>query len=299
MHGYGVMEFRNGEKYEGEWKDVSKTGLGMYREFSNCNMEEYGYEWTICTRYKGLPSEGEGAIIYANGKLERGKFVSNYPFRCRFISDPNKKVSENKKIEILIKKAIKESKEKLQHKINKIKENEMVQDVEFLEVINNKFKVTYEKEGTYFGQFGENGLRKGKGTMKYNNGDIYEGEWKEDKPDGEGKYFFKNKSSYKGNFREGLREGKGTMKYNNGDIYEGEWKEDVAEGYGIYYVKEDKEWRVGNFVDGSLTGKGAILDENGDIKEKGIFKDNVLQKKENIDDDSIEILIGIKKEEIE
>jgi len=37
--------------------------------------------------------------------------------------------------------------------------------------------------------------------MKHNNGDIYEGEWKN-----------------------GKGEGNCVMKFNNGDIYEGEWK---------------------------------------------------------------------------
>jgi hypothetical protein len=40
----------------------------------------------------------------------------------------------------------------------------------------------------------------GKGTMKYFNGDVYEGGWIEDK-----------------------KHGKGIMKYSNNDVYEGDW----------------------------------------------------------------------------
>ena len=40
----------------------------------------------------------------------------------------------------------------------------------------------------------------GKGTLKYANGDVYEGD-----------------------FDEGVEHGKGTLKYANGDVYEGDW----------------------------------------------------------------------------
>ena len=51
-----------------------------------------------------------------------------------------------------------------------------------------------------------NGVPEGKGIMYWNNGDIYEGDWKNDK-----------------------REGKGIMYYNNGKKKEGIWKNDKQE----------------------------------------------------------------------
>ena len=40
------------------------------------------------------------------------------------------------------------------------------------------------------------GIREGKGIMYYNNGDRYEGDWKNDKKEGKGKYYYKNEFYY-------------------------------------------------------------------------------------------------------
>ena len=50
--------------------------------------------------------------------------------------------------------------------------------------------------------------------MYWNDGDRYEGEW-----------------------RNGKKEGKGIYYYNNGDRYEGEFKNNKRDGAGIYYYK--------------------------------------------------------------
>ena len=49
-----------------------------------------------------------------------------------------------------------------------------------------------------------------KGNGIYHNhsiGDRYEGNFKENKFSGDGKYFWKNKDQYKGNFVKGIKEG--------------------------------------------------------------------------------------------
>ena len=43
--------------------------------------------------------------------------------------------------------------------------------------------------------------------MTYNNKDVYDGEWNDDK-----------------------KQGKGTMTYKNKDVYEGEWNDDKKHG---------------------------------------------------------------------
>ena len=52
--------------------------------------------------------------------------------------------------------------------------------------------------------------------MKYNNGDKYNGTWKNDK-----------------------RDGKGIMEYSNGSIYDGTWKNNLKEGKGIYSLNNN------------------------------------------------------------
>ena len=51
----------------------------------------------------------------------------------------------------------------------------------------------------------------GKGRFTYSNGDVYEGDYANDK-----------------------RHGHGVFTYYDGDKYEGEWKNGKIEGYGVY-----------------------------------------------------------------
>ena len=79
----------------------------------------------------------------------------------------------------------------------------------------------------YIGQW-KNGLRHGKGTEYYSNGKIkYEGDYINDKREGNGKYIWEDGEYYIGQFKNGLRHGKGTMYYSNGEIKsEGDWIND-------------------------------------------------------------------------
>ena len=55
--------------------------------------------------------------------------------------------------------------------------------------------------------------------MAYGNGDIYEGDWDEDK-----------------------RSGKGSLHYANGDYYEGEFMDDMRHGGGKMFYSASKEF---------------------------------------------------------
>ena len=87
----------------------------------------------------------------------------------------------------------------------------------------------------YIGQF-KNSLKHGNGTMYDSNGNIkYEGDWINDKPEGNGKEFFEDGEYYIGQYKNGLRHGKGIEYYSNGNIkYEGEYINDKFEGNGKY-----------------------------------------------------------------
>lgn len=65
----------------------------------------------------------------------------------------------------------------------------------------------------------------------FRNGDVYEGELKNDQPNGRGVYRFKNGSYYDGEFQDGKFDGKGKLidTFNELTIV-GEFKEGQAEG---------------------------------------------------------------------
>ena len=78
---------------------------------------------------------------------------------------------------------------KLKEENNNEKKEEIINKEEVL-LYNNYEEINYIKVN-----------KKGKGKVKYKNGDYYEGDWKNDK-----------------------KEGKGKMKYKNDDYYKGDWE---------------------------------------------------------------------------
>ena len=74
--------------------------------------------------------------------------------------------------------------------------------------------------------------------MYYSNGNIiYEGDFVNNKPEGNGKDIYQNGDYYIGQFKNGLRNGIGTMYYSNGNImYEGDLVNDKFEGNGKFFL---------------------------------------------------------------
>lgn len=67
-----------------------------------------------------------------------------------------------------------------------------------------------------------NGKEHGHGIYKYDNGDIYEGEWKDNMRNGHGIYVFTEGDIYEGEYKDDKISGYGILKYASGDVYEGE-----------------------------------------------------------------------------
>jgi hypothetical protein len=65
-----------------------------------------------------------------------------------------------------------------------------------------------------------NGLRHGKGTMRYAKGGSYEGDWKKNQKHGRGKETFADGAFYEGEFQEGVRHGEGVYISVDGRVYE-------------------------------------------------------------------------------
>lgn len=101
-----------------------------------------------------------------------------------------------------------------------------------------------DEDGEYIGEYFVNNvcpdgkmvekiIKSGKGTMKYKNGDFYDGNWKDNRKDGKGIMKYANGDFYHGKWSSGSQFGRGIMRYANGDIYEGDWFVNHENGDGI------------------------------------------------------------------
>ena len=101
-----------------------------------------------------------------------------------------------------------------------------------------KGKFSYNDGNTYEGEY-KNDMREGRGIYRYKNGDKYIGEWKKDKKHGKGIIFFSNGERYEGDFKEGNFDGFGMFYYINGEKYIGEYTNGRRDGYGIRYFENN------------------------------------------------------------
>jgi hypothetical protein len=113
-------------------------------------------------------------------------------------------------------------------------------------------------EGNYI-----NGVKSGFGKMVYPNGDIFEGEWADDKVR-DLVLYTSNRSKLIGTTAiHGQINGEGSYIYKkSGDIYSGSWKDGKKHGEGRYEFQADKSmmvgiWNNGEFKSGKWEFKGA------------------------------------------
>ena len=121
---------------------------------------------------------------------------------------------------------------------------------------------------------------------------IYEGEWKDGQPNGQGTYTSTSGDTYVGEWKDGKKNGQGTMTWANGNTYVGEWKDNEKHGQGtMTYANGKKE--VGEFKDGEyLTAKSDIdtscasmlsdIDEN-EIRASVKYSDKVIKISGRVD----------------
>ncbi|MCX7737155.1 MAG: caspase family protein [Candidatus Kapabacteria bacterium] len=113
----------------------------------------------------------------------------------------------------------------------------------------------------------------GKGVKKFDNGDRYEGQFKEGRFNGKGTYFYADGDKYVGDFVDGFKEGKGKYFYKNGKVYDGEWKENNRNGQGTETYPDGSKY-TGGWKDGRQHGYGVTLFSDG-AKYEGEWKDNL------------------------
>lgn len=113
----------------------------------------------------------------------------------------------------------------------------------------------------------------------------YEGDFKNNMPNGKGVLYFENGSMYKGEFKNGRMEGKGMMdirqmkgESDHVEIYEGDFADDLFEGYGVFMENNVVVYR-GYWRYGKKHGQAEYRNGAG-VMEHGLFCNDELLRKD-------------------
>lgn len=221
--GHGKKYYTWGDVYEGNWHNDLQNGTGsmMY-----ANGDHYSGNW------KDGEIEGYGVMKYADGSMYEGCFKKGFKEGYGKHVD----VSNNYEYEGMF------------------KADQMCGHGDITYRCHGD--ITYNKKSTYSGFFDKN-MHNGNGKMEYENGDKYDGEWKD-----------------------GLRDGRGVAmmcdKMGNKIKVEGEWKDDNIVGvcdvlmYGgdRFIGRWDDYVRISRAEIPAITDKDhppTVVFKNGDI----------------------------------
>ena len=238
----GIYYFRNGAKYKGYWEDNKLNGYGIYY-YENGNKYEGNFKdnkrngvgiltTTNGDIYESLWENGNissiGKIIYKDGKIYQG-YMKNYKKNsCGIIKYPNGDVYTGI----------------------------IFDDSLYFGTFNHK------SGECYVGHFKDNKMS-GYGKLKnIIRNEVYEGYFTADKKQGIGKYCYSNGDIYNGYWFDDLRNGFGILKYHDGDWYEGMFVKDIKNGIGIYYEKKGNEYYLGEWAQDNKEGIATIYNQN-------------------------------------
>lgn len=248
-HGHGTYTWSDGSFYDGEWKDGKKDGNGKQSHpdgscydggWKDDKMDGFGVlVYSNQSRYEGHWSEGNenghGMLTFANGNSYDGDWVNgemNGNGIYTYANGEKYKVT-CKEDEIISKEPFETPKTSS----TVIRSNQKAK---------TEYKqIRYDSGDVYEGET-QNGKRHGKGKYTWADGDTYEGDWKDGKRCGRGKVIQYGKSP----------SGETYMKYS----YDGEWLDSKEHGHGIC-VEGDFGWEKmdkvfeGEWVNGKRQGR--------------------------------------------
>jgi hypothetical protein len=94
----------------------------------------------------------------------------------------------------------------------------------------------------------------------------YEGDYRNNKKHGKGKFVYANRDVYEGDYQNDEKHGNGKYIYASGYVYEGEWKNNTVHGRGMF-MSDSGDLYEGEFDDFRYHGKGRLECSNGDTYE--------------------------------
>jgi len=223
----GVYHWQDGDKYDGSWKNGERNGIGMFTKADGST--EYA--------------------IYEEGAATDGIWFSADRKTAYSVVDGEKK------IELLLEEAETLSKEKFNLPIPEVvvDEAKSIQTAPkqgFFRSLFSKRKVgpdgkilykDYGEWGSYEGDVDLEGNRTGRGNMTYDSGNYYEGGFVNDMFHGDnGVYHWQDGDEYNGSWKDGERNGIGSFTQSNGSVEYSMYEKGNSIGEGVTWSTDRK-----------------------------------------------------------
>uniref|UniRef100_A0A3B4UEV5 Alsin Rho guanine nucleotide exchange factor ALS2 n=1 Tax=Seriola dumerili TaxID=41447 RepID=A0A3B4UEV5_SERDU len=141
------------------------------------------------------------------------------------------------------------------------------------------------KEATYEGRWLA-GKPNGRGVLKWPDGRIYTGEFKNGLEDGFGEFVAPNKTlnkndHYQGQWKDGKMHGLGTYRYASGEVYDGSFQDGMRHGHGMLRSGKlntsSPSVFIGQWLQDKKTGYGVFDDITKGEKYMGMWQDHLRQ----------------------
>jgi hypothetical protein len=234
--GFGVFCSNQGDEYHGDWLHSLEHGHGMYKTHDG---ETYEGEWAhgmmhgtgTFIGHHGTKYEGEwdGGLRHGHGKLRGPKHVTGVLPEGWVVCQNKNVLTSKSQINMIAKKN--EHLARIQRAGGE--DDAYERNLYYFNlkagcaVWNHPYY--YEYEGQW-----KNNRPDGQGVAKWPDGRIYEGEWKGGFMHGVGSEYEANGDSYVGDWKNGVRHGNGTFKELKYGLYEGGFKNNIKEGFGRF-----------------------------------------------------------------
>jgi hypothetical protein len=260
--GFGEMVWRDGAKYSGNWSYGKPFGLGQFRHIDG---EVYDGNWSHC-RVK------QRDVFFTNGNLRIGDPISDgYVWLIvkqeEFRVNPPKAPTANVFGRLLVESKLKTLLAK-QQKLDEVLQEprkllaRALVPSEMLEAGKREFKQKrYPNGNIYIGEWLDN-KRDGNGKHIWSNGDVYSGGWKDDMQSGWGKSNWVDGSSYTGSYSQNIKEGTGEYHWKDNSMYVGEWKANEMDGHGEYHWTDGRKY-IGDWSRSRMEGYGVFFWPDG------------------------------------
>ncbi|XP_034720690.1 alsin isoform X2 [Etheostoma cragini] len=141
------------------------------------------------------------------------------------------------------------------------------------------------KEATYEGHWLA-GKPNGRGVLKWPDGRIYKGTFKNGLEDGFGEFWAPNKTlnktdHYQGHWKDGKMHGVGTYRYASGEVYDGFFQDNMRHGHGVLRSGKlntsSPSVFIGQWLQDKKTGYGVFDDITKGEKYMGMWQDHLRQ----------------------